>query len=734
MAHVDGELLQSGFEANQPPVVDAGVFTISHMSNSSEGFEIVAETHLRRNQGSARALLIEATGDPQLKELSQLLNDDIEFSGVSQVRAARETLHRAEADEEASGKKLHELREDLETARATYVTGMAGKIGIRNLRQKGQTLGFDVQLVPYAFYAQFAKSDSSQEVLALSSLAGASMLLRTKDSRLIIQHRAVSEQRLDRNELTDGNRLYCDSPGASVAGFIDASIDSSMRVPGTPDPVDTSSIKQAILKEASEELGLKASDMGKLRIMGVAQDKVRPHDDFLLLADTHLTISEIRQKVRQQRRDGRLGEIDFEERFIDIAASPEAIETLLCEIECPLAPTHAALLLVAGYNMVLEIEGIDAAEAWKTVIERKVRSNYAKIDTRAAAYYHKYPEALDQVPERFWDTTAPPRNPYGYSPEYRPEEQGLSSFEDEMMRTGLLPDIRKEPRVGYLFDVDGPVTDPVQKRVIHPELLDKIATRLISGEPVGLNTGRATAWIMERVVKPLGASLETIIDRMDIDDLTTAEAMLGEALNRFCVIGEKGGDWVVFNKDGQPHSGFSQLLKTPDEVRFQIQALVEAKYMDSMFVDPLKRTMMTVEMNDGYKREEFSKQQKRLKSEVEKILQASGFGRDFKVLTTPIATDIESIHVGKALGALRIAEWMRDLRINPQRFLTFGDDESDMDMAKMLAMSGREVKFVSVGGQGLFSHDFTVISSPGDSIGSWRIMDNPHQYSRPVII
>lgn len=44
----------------------------------------------------------------------------------------------------------------------------------------------------------------------------------------------------------------------------------------------------------------------------------------------------------------------------------------------------------------------------------------------------------------------------------------------------------------YLFDVDGVLTDPVEKRVDREEIFSEIISRLQSGQPVAFNTGRST--------------------------------------------------------------------------------------------------------------------------------------------------------------------------------------------------------------------------------------------------
>lgn len=55
----------------------------------------------------------------------------------------------------------------------------------------------------------------------------------------------------------------------------------------------------------------------------------------------------------------------------------------------------------------------------------------------------------------------------------------------------------------WLFDIDGVITHPEQKRVTEPRIIDEIIKRLQAGEPVALVTGRSLSWMIDRVVSPL---------------------------------------------------------------------------------------------------------------------------------------------------------------------------------------------------------------------------------------
>ena len=54
-----------------------------------------------------------------------------------------------------------------------------------------------------------------------------------------------------------------------------------------------------------------------------------------------------------------------------------------------------------------------------------------------------------------------------------------------------------------IFDVDGVVSAPKEKRPTIEGVLDAIANKLAINEPVALNTGRSLSWMIDRVIAPL---------------------------------------------------------------------------------------------------------------------------------------------------------------------------------------------------------------------------------------
>jgi hydroxymethylpyrimidine pyrophosphatase-like HAD family hydrolase len=248
---------------------------------------------------------------------------------------------------------------------------------------------------------------------------------------------------------------------------------------------------------------------------------------------------------------------------------------------------------------------------------------------------------------------------------------------EEEMTPQKSPEVVKSVKTAYLFDVDGVLTDPAEKRVVEEGLFDEIDKRLKKGEPVGLITGRSNVWTMERMVKPL---LDKISDKSYISNLA--------------VIGEMGGTWVTFDEDGK-HLERKLDHVMPDELKDKVRALASQKYSDSMFYDETKETMITVEMRDGHDLDNFHERQEELREDIKKLLEEQA--KEYGVVNNNIATDVQRKGIDKTLAAERFLQFIKDKNIKPGRFITFGDSKSDFEMADELERRGKKVEMIFVG-------------------------------------
>lgn len=690
MAHLHHETPQTP----RPPL-DTDTVRIDYLTTKPEGIDV----ELR---AIGRGALNKATGFAQSLETTS--GQRSQYAEALRGEAAFQTKY---IDDKGKRRTLlgdyHELRDQYgpfdsraQTKWIEYRAAMnrGNKVGARNLSYDPVTAKLTGEAINTSFvlYNLYSQPSSSPEMISLAEAAASAMVVTTADNRLIIQHRAIEKPRMISNGKIRGNGQFADVPGVSVAGMLDA---KPSEKPGVPQNVDNTFIMDGIMKEASEELGLGSEHLTDQRIVGVATDKTKIHTEFLFLACTNLTAEELNEVSRTSTRNKNLGDADFEEKFMTIEASPKAIRTLLTEVQCPLPPTHAAAIFASGYSMVLESRGSEVADHWRAMVENEMNQNTHDVNQRVADYYDRFPEEAKKVPERFWGKRAPQRNLDGYSPAYSPEEQGLPSLEDELARTGLTPETRQEIRRGHLYDVDGVLTDPHDKRVIHAELYAKLNDQLKADEPVCLNTGRSAEWALENVVKPL-----------------TAE--LGEdnkaKLKLLSIVGEKGGSWITFNEAGEINRGYAEALTLPNELVRQFDELLvsdsEYSQLMTLTVDPYKKTMISPEISatpEGVSRQDhrarFHKAQTRFAEQAKQLLEQAGMSNLFEVDKTTIATDIQSPYAGKDLGVTRFIEILKAQDINFQNadFTTYGDSPSDIAMTEELERRNLSAGFVYVG-------------------------------------
>ncbi len=254
--------------------------------------------------------------------------------------------------------------------------------------------------------------------------------------------------------------------------------------------------------------------------------------------------------------------------------------------------------------------------------------------------------------------------------------------------------MEKSADVAFLLDVDGVVTNPVEKKVTEPRIFDSMIANLTQGNPVALNTGRSTDWMIERVVKPLN---ERIVDK--------------SLLKNFFAVGEKGLTWTsfapdgrliqgVFNKDGLPVEGYDlSVFLDPTTIEHfktlsqEAKDLIARKYSHSTFFDASKKAMVSTEMHDGYDQPKYAAEQVEFDKELNAMLERLNLKDKFKTDPTTIATDIQLRHVGKHLGAQRVLDWLKRSKIAPKHFIAVGDSSSDIEMADELKKQGKSYEF-----------------------------------------
>ena len=138
--------------------------------------------------------------------------------------------------------------------------------------------------------------------------------------------------------------------------------------------------------------------------------------------------------------------------------------------------------------------------------------------------------------------------------------------------------------------------------------------------------------------------------------------------------------------------------------------MVAEDYSAHMFFDETKRAMVSVEQHIEVPSGDYLAEQKLFDADAMELMARHGLGVvrlehhapnsddaiDYRVDPTIISTDIESVRLGKDLGASRAVELLAAQGITPQAWRTVGDSRTDYAMADWLHHNDHAVKHVDV--------------------------------------
>jgi hypothetical protein len=267
------------------------------------------------------------------------------------------------------------------------------------------------------------------------------------------------------------------------------------------------------------------------------------------------------------------------------------------------------------------------------------------------------------------------------------------------------------PALALLLDVDGPVASPVT-RVVQPGIIADLVALGAAGIPIIFNTGRSDTFIREQVMEPMLAT--GIPARM--------------VVHAIC---EKGAVWFSFTAAGPGPLNVDRSLAVPAAFGDGIRSLVASDYARYMFFDETKRAMVSVEQRVDVSNADYRKEQRRFDAQALELMARHGLGvvmldhrtaplpatgrgaagdgtaagdgggpavgdAGFRVDPTIISTDIESIRLGKDLGASRAVELLAAQGITPREWRTVGDSRTDYAMADWLHHNDHTVAHVDV--------------------------------------
>ncbi|PXA67621.1 hypothetical protein [Cryobacterium arcticum] len=245
--------------------------------------------------------------------------------------------------------------------------------------------------------------------------------------------------------------------------------------------------------------------------------------------------------------------------------------------------------------------------------------------------------------------------------------------------------------LGLLLDVDGPIASPDTRTISTPSIITDLITLAGANVPIGFITGRSAEFISEQVVTPLVA------------------AGLPQEMRMYGVC-EKGAVWFPITAAGMGEVVVDSSVALPEAVAGRIRDLVATDYADTMFFDETKLAMVSVEQRTDVSRAAYHLAQASFEAAAYAIMVEHGLGVrfgelvspdadgavPFRIDTTIISTDIESVDLDKDHAAERALAFFAEGGTLPRVWRSVGDSRSDYKMADHLFAAGFDVAHVDV--------------------------------------
>lgn len=265
------------------------------------------------------------------------------------------------------------------------------------------------------------------------------------------------------------------------------------------------------------------------------------------------------------------------------------------------------------------------------------------------------------------------------------------------------------PALGLMLDVDGPIASPETRTIAIPRIVSDLVLLAGAGIPVAFITGRSEQFIRDEVVAPLVA------------------ASLSEEARVYGVC-EKGAVWFPITAAGVGTVSVDESVALPTVVVDAVRVLVESEFADLMFLDETKRAMISIEQRTDVDHAEYKRAQARFDSAAFELLAAHGLGvhhgdrtnpdargeTPFRLDTTIISTDIESVRLDKNHAAERALAFFAESGPLPQLWRSVGDSRGDYLMADHLHEAGFDAAHVDVRpSDGVLERPYPVIEIEG---------------------
>jgi HAD superfamily hydrolase (TIGR01484 family) len=238
----------------------------------------------------------------------------------------------------------------------------------------------------------------------------------------------------------------------------------------------------------------------------------------------------------------------------------------------------------------------------------------------------------------------------------------------------------------WIFDIDGVLTNISSMDIEKPQLLDYVS-RILDKDPLALITGRRFSWVNE-----------TVLERLNFDE--------NQLRNLF--VASEFGIVTAFYQDNSLIKLVDDGLKTPTELIEKASAIIE-KFSKTYEAEE-KETMFTAKTRENIPRNRYEEIKTRATEELKTLLIDPQY-KNFEVFADSTAVNIRNIRANKRHGIQRLLDWLNNHDMNPDSYIIFGDNPSDLEMGEELFNQGREVKFIFVGDAEIGDYPFELIKT-----------------------
>jgi len=173
---------------------------------------------------------------------------------------------------------------------------------------------------------------------------------------------------------------------------------------------------------------------------------------------------------------------------------------------------------------------------------------------------------------------------------------------------------------------------------------------------------------------------------------------------------EKGAVWFAIGAAGMGDVIVDESVALPQAVVQELRHLVNNDFSDTMFFDETKQAMVSVEQRTDVTGAEYKRRQPAFNDAAYAVLDRHGLGVRFEDRVSPnsegtvpfrldstiISTDIESVSLDKNHAAERALAFFADGGALPRLWRSVGDSRSDYRMADYLHEAGFDVSHVDV--------------------------------------